>query len=232
MLDPVPRTRADRVAATARAIALMSQDLSVPRQLDDLARAAMFSPFHFHRVFADVTGITPARFLTCLRIAESRRLLLHSTMSVAKISLTVGYASVGTFTTRFTTLVGESPAMFRRLALSVQQTVTRPPYVLTSVAGREDDRWRPWQGDADISGEIRFRALVLTPGRTVLDAVVDHDPDSYLLAEGRLRVTAGRPAMVTAVGLRRSLPTDVPILAAHPLRDVGSLSGFRTATIA
>ena len=73
----------------------------------------MFSPFYFHRVFREITGLTPARFHAALRMAEARRLLLQTGLPVRRIGERVGYTSPGTFGTQFARLAGLSPARFR-----------------------------------------------------------------------------------------------------------------------
>ncbi|MEV6812116.1 AraC family transcriptional regulator [Micromonospora sp. NPDC051296] len=105
----------------------MRGHLAEPLQLADLARVVPFSPFHFHRLFRDVTSMTPARFLAALRMAEARRMLLHSGLTVTAISGHVGYTSAGTFTTQFSRLVGTSPGHFRQLA---RLLAGRPCHVL------------------------------------------------------------------------------------------------------
>jgi AraC-like DNA-binding protein len=82
--------------------------------LDDLAKIAMFSKFHFARMFRRVTGVPPRRFLYALRMQEAKRLLVTTSLSVTAISFRVGYHSVGTFTSRFTASVGVSPTVYRR----------------------------------------------------------------------------------------------------------------------
>ncbi|WP_326695951.1 AraC family transcriptional regulator [Streptomyces sp. NBC_01754] len=89
----------------------LGQDLT----LDDMARTAMFSKFHFTRVFREVTGTSPRRFLSALRIQEAKYLLVNTEKSVADISSQVGYSSVGTFSSRFKSCVGVSPSRFREL---------------------------------------------------------------------------------------------------------------------
>ena len=93
----------------------MRAGLADPRTVVDLARAGRYSPFHFHRIFREVTMVTPARYLAALRIAEARRLLVRSTLTVTEISWRVGYQSLGTFTTQFGRLVGLAPQQFRQL---------------------------------------------------------------------------------------------------------------------
>lgn len=108
-------TGASRLAAVIRAIRAMRAGIAEPLSLPRLAHAAMLSPFHFHRVFRHVTATTPARYLAALRMAEAKRLLVRSPLSVTEISGAVGYASLGTFTSQFTRLVGTSPRNFRDL---------------------------------------------------------------------------------------------------------------------
>ncbi|MEU8122621.1 helix-turn-helix transcriptional regulator [Spirillospora sp. NPDC049024] len=82
--------------------------------IDDMARTALFSKFHFSRVFRQVTGVSPGRFLSALRLQEAKRLLISTTMTVADISNQVGYTSVGTFSSRFKSSVGLAPSLYRQ----------------------------------------------------------------------------------------------------------------------
>jgi AraC-like DNA-binding protein len=84
--------------------------------LHDAARHAWLSPFHFNRVFAQVFGETPHEFVTRIRIDEAKRLLLGGNHSVTDVCFDVGYESLGSFSTRFRSLTGLSPAAFRREA--------------------------------------------------------------------------------------------------------------------
>ncbi|MEU0743899.1 AraC family transcriptional regulator [Streptomyces sp. NPDC006134] len=102
-------------AAVLRVIDEMRANLGQELTIDDMARTAMFSKFHFTRVFREVTGTSPGRFLSALRLQEAKRLLLETDFSVADISSQVGYSSVGTFSSRFKFCVGVSPSMFREL---------------------------------------------------------------------------------------------------------------------
>jgi AraC family transcriptional regulator len=101
--------------AMARVVELMRENLSEQLTVDDLARAAMFSKFHFSRIFRRATGVSPGRFLSAMRLQEAKRLLVTTSLSVTDISHRVGYASVGTFSTRFRSSVGISPSTYRRL---------------------------------------------------------------------------------------------------------------------
>ena len=87
---------------------------------DDIAAEMHFSAFHANRVFRRVTGVAPGRFLTALRLDESKRLLLDEGAYIGDICTAVGYRSVGSFTTLFNRRVGLSPSEFRLLARLTQ----------------------------------------------------------------------------------------------------------------
>lgn len=102
--------------AVERAIQTMHAYLHEALTLEDLAAAAYLSPFHFHRVFCRLIGIPPGEFLSALRFQMARHLLLTTSLSVTDICFEVGYTSVGSFTSRFTQLVGLSPRLLRQRA--------------------------------------------------------------------------------------------------------------------
>lgn len=114
--------------AVESVIATMRDRIDGPFRLEEMARIAYLSPFHFNRVFRQMTGIPPGRFHTALRIAAAKRLLLTTDLSVTEICFEIGYQSLGTFTTHFHDLVGVSPRGLRRLASEPAQ----PPDELRS----------------------------------------------------------------------------------------------------
>ena len=101
--------------AVERVVAAMRERADGPLTLRDMADVAHLSPYHFARVFKDVTGIPPGEFLGALRFERAKRLLLTTDLSVSEVCFEVGYESLGTFTTRFQRLVGMSPGRMRRL---------------------------------------------------------------------------------------------------------------------
>jgi AraC-like DNA-binding protein len=103
-----------------RAIYTIRERYDEPLSLDDLAKTAAMSKFHFLRTFSHMTGVTPVRYLSAVRIHEAKRLLFSTPLSVAEISIQVGYGSLGTFTRRFTKCVGLSPTLYRRMARGEQ----------------------------------------------------------------------------------------------------------------
>jgi AraC family transcriptional regulator len=102
--------------AIERTISIMWNRHAEPLSLEELADAAIFSKFYYSRIFRDVTGTSPGRFLSAIRLFMAKRHLLETASSVTDISYRVGYNSLGTFTSRFTRSVGISPAKYRFLA--------------------------------------------------------------------------------------------------------------------
>lgn len=100
--------------AVRRSIEYMYERFREPISVDSIAQSAAYSRFHFTRIFRQFTGISPGRFLSAIRLQESKRLLLTTDLSVLNISIQVGYNSLGTFSSRFSSIVGLSPRMFRR----------------------------------------------------------------------------------------------------------------------
>jgi AraC-like DNA-binding protein len=84
--------------------------------LFDAAHEACLSPFHFQRLFARTFGESPQEFVTRLRMERARRLLEADHMSVTDVCLEIGYVSLGTFSTRFSERMGQSPSQYRREA--------------------------------------------------------------------------------------------------------------------
>jgi AraC family transcriptional regulator len=100
--------------AMRRVITMMYERVGDELTVDDLARTAVYSKFHFSRTFRRITGVSPGRFLSALRFQEAKRLLVHTSLSVAEISNQVGYSSLGTFSTRFKKFIGVTPTEYRR----------------------------------------------------------------------------------------------------------------------
>jgi AraC-like DNA-binding protein len=103
--------------ALRRARDLIDREYAEPLDLDAMAREAGYSRFHFARAFADAYGETPRRYLTRRRIERAKTLLRTANLSVTEICLLVGFESLGSFGSRFRSLVGQSPTEYREAAV-------------------------------------------------------------------------------------------------------------------
>ncbi|MDO8145903.1 helix-turn-helix transcriptional regulator [Isoptericola sp. 178] len=100
-------------AAVEQAVLAMRADLFCGAGIADIASRTFYSKFHFTREFSRLVGTTPRRFLAALRMERASTMLLTTDLSIADAGTMVGYSSVGTFSTRFSALVGVSPRQWR-----------------------------------------------------------------------------------------------------------------------
>ena len=84
-----------------------------PLTLSGLAALVGLSKFHLVRAFRSAYGDTPMRYLSRRRIAHAQDLLRHANLTVTEICMLVGFSSLGSFSAKFTELVGESPVAYR-----------------------------------------------------------------------------------------------------------------------
>jgi len=90
-----------------------------PLSVEEAARLAGISPFHFIRQFDAVFGATPHQYRIEARLDRARRLLARGDLSVTEVCMEVGFSSLGSFSDLFTRRVGEPPSAFRRRARSM-----------------------------------------------------------------------------------------------------------------
>jgi transcriptional regulator GlxA family with amidase domain len=109
----VRRQDLDDLIRLRRARDRMDRDYAEPLDVPALARDALMSAGHFSRSFRAAYGETPYSYLMTRRIERAKALLRRGDMSVTEICFAVGCTSLGTFSTRFTELVGESPSSYR-----------------------------------------------------------------------------------------------------------------------
>ncbi|HEY6532375.1 MAG TPA: helix-turn-helix transcriptional regulator [Acidimicrobiales bacterium] len=112
----------------------MDRDYAQPLDVPALARDAHMSPGHFSRKFRAAYGESPYSYLMTRRIERAMALLRRGDLSVTEVCFAVGCSSLGTFSTRFTELVGQTPSAYRSEASTatagmpscVEKRVTRP----------------------------------------------------------------------------------------------------------
>jgi transcriptional regulator GlxA family with amidase domain len=135
-----PEKLAD-LARLRRARDLMDREYASPLDVAALARTALMSTAHFSRQFRDAYGETPYAYLMTRRIERAKALLRRGDLSVTEVCLAVGCTSLGSFSARFTELVGETPTAYRdsdHAALAtvpgcVARQVTRPVRVSSRI---------------------------------------------------------------------------------------------------
>jgi AraC-like DNA-binding protein len=124
----------------------IDREYAQPLDVEALARGAHMSAGHLSREFRRAYGESPYAYLMTRRIERAMTLLRRGDLSVTEVCFAVGCSSLGTFSTRFTELVGMTPSAYRRQAAGgsagmpscVAKQVTRP------VRNREAPRPQPY----------------------------------------------------------------------------------------
>jgi len=112
----------------------IDRDYAQPLDVEALARGAHMSAGHLSRQFKAAYGESPYSYLMTRRIERAMALLRRGDMSVTDVCFAVGCSSLGTFSTRFTELVGMSPSAYRHdpdrapaeIVSCVSKQATRP----------------------------------------------------------------------------------------------------------
>ena len=108
------RVPGDVLVHLRRARDHLDRHFAEPFDLDQLAEIAGMSRFHFLRSFATTYRTTPAADLAERRVERAQDLLRAANLTVTEVCHAVGYSSLGSFSSRFREIVGESPSDFQR----------------------------------------------------------------------------------------------------------------------
>lgn len=103
----------DTLARLRRVRDRMDRSYAQPLDIESLARDVHLSAGHLSRQFVLAYGETPYAYLMTRRIERAMTLLRTTDLSVTDVCFAVGYQSLGTFSTRFTELVGVAPSLYR-----------------------------------------------------------------------------------------------------------------------
>ena len=109
----------------------IDREYAKPLNVEELARGAHMSAGHLSREFRRIYGESPYSYLMTRRIERAMTLLRRGDLSVADVCFAVGFSSLGTFSTRFTELVGVSPSVYR--AENAPGTAEAPSCVVKQV---------------------------------------------------------------------------------------------------
>ena len=129
-----PPTTAQRLSDLARLRRVrdrIDREYAQPLDVEALARGALMSAGHLSREFRLAYGESPYSYLMTRRIERAMALLRRGELSVTDVCFTVGCSSLGTFSTRFTELVGVPPSVYR--VEGARATVGMPPCIAKQV---------------------------------------------------------------------------------------------------
>ncbi len=151
-----PRTERQSTRPTEPALALLrrakdriDRDYAQPLDVDVLAAEASCSRYHFMRSFQAAYGEPPGLYLTRRRIERAKDLLRSANLTVTEICFLVGFSSLGSFSRRFSELVGTSPTAFREQARTTSAAPVPGCFVMM---------WAKQSGPRQTSGTFREAA--------------------------------------------------------------------------
>ena len=124
-LDPVSVAPRDRRRAVRVALWL-DEHAHEPLDLEQVARESGVSAFHFLRLFARVTGVTPHQYLVRARLRRAAKLLAQGTLPVGAVAYDVGFGDLSNFVRTFRRAAGRAPRDFRRAATHRSSHATPP----------------------------------------------------------------------------------------------------------
>jgi len=142
--SPVDAQRLRDLARLRRVRDRIDREYAQPLDVEALARGVNMSAGHLSRQFKLAYGESPYSYLMTRRIERAMALLRMGELSVTEVCFEVGCSSLGTFSTRFTELVGMPPSVYRREA--ARATAEMPPCLAKQVTRPIRNREAP---DAD-----------------------------------------------------------------------------------
>ena len=110
------------IARLIPSLKFMRQEFHRGPTLTEIARQVHLSPFHFHRRFAELLGLTPKHYLLECQITQAKQELLARKKELAQIATDCGFAHQSHFTSRFKQATGLTPTCWRRFALEKMKT--------------------------------------------------------------------------------------------------------------
>jgi AraC-like DNA-binding protein len=124
-------SRLKELARLRRVRDRIDRDFAQPLDVEALARYVHMSAGHLSREFRAAYGESPYSYLMTRRIERAMALLRRKELSVTEVCFAVGCSSLGTFSTRFSELVGVSPSAYRRMA--EEELAGLPTFVVKQV---------------------------------------------------------------------------------------------------
>jgi AraC-like DNA-binding protein len=112
---------------------MVTAKLYIDNNLDEcldlagISRQACFSPYHFHRLFTTIYRKTPHQYLTYKRLQKAKALLEKEGLSITEVCNSVGFESLGSFSTLFKKENGYAPQYYRNIAYIKKKLAKEQP---------------------------------------------------------------------------------------------------------
>jgi AraC family transcriptional regulator len=137
-----------------RVMDYMEANLAETHTLEELANVALFSKYHFHRIFQAMTGETPFQFLTRLRTAKAASLLRYSpSLTISEMGYQCGFSSPALFSRTFRQYFGVAPGEWRKREKSVDRSMNDRHNKTRSNLDQPDSNLRQIHSNSRQAGE-------------------------------------------------------------------------------
>jgi AraC-like DNA-binding protein len=153
---PPEEQRLRNLALLRRVRDRMDREYAQPLDVEALARGVHMSAGHLSREFKAAYGESPYSYLMTRRIERAMALLRRGDLSVTEVCFAVGCSSLGTFSTRFSELVGVPPSVYRRDGAPA--TAGMPPCVVKQVTRPIRDRSIRNEEASELERQLALRA--------------------------------------------------------------------------
>lgn len=137
-----------------RALVYLEKRLDEPVGLEELAREAHFSPYHFHRIFTGMVGESVQAHIRRLKLERAAGMLVQTSRPVTDIALEAGYEAHAAFCRAFRALFSESPSSYRQSGRARLAAGSGP--ASPQAAGRAKERLARNQGEDFMKASIEF----------------------------------------------------------------------------
>ncbi len=168
-----PDTRSFYERAVRKVVEVVAADLDRALDLEELARTAAMSPFHFHRVFRGMTSETPLALQRRLRLERAATMLVETDTPVTTIAFAAGYETHESFTRAFRQAYACAPSEFRQRSDPSRPNCAPPRVELASMSGLHYHR-----------GRVDTSRLHIIRGEVPMDVTIKDMP-AYRLAAVR-----------------------------------------------
>lgn len=151
-----PQTEQSYAERMLRVLVYIQEHLDDALSIEDLARVAHFSPYHFHRIFRGMVGESVIQHIRRLRLERGAHYLKHSDQPVTRIAFDAGYESHEAFTRAFAAMFAQPPSQFRETHRPVPV-----PSVGSGVHYRPDgklERFEP-TSQGDLPMDVRIETI-------------------------------------------------------------------------
>jgi AraC family transcriptional regulator len=122
IVEILKSTTSDMPSNILNAVRYIEKHITSEIFIDDIAKIAKLSKFHFCRIFKKIIGMSPMKFVIFMRIQKSKELLRMNDITISKVSAEVGFNDISNFNRYFKQFTNVTPSAYKRMVRKIDQT--------------------------------------------------------------------------------------------------------------